>query len=95
MLRRNGILVDDVLELGAMTATGVICAQPGKNGFLPRNFGVRRMTNSTTTQASRGKLIVPATSSTMGRPALLRAAPMIQRMDRLCWRVLFTCIGTW
>ncbi len=31
----------------------------------------------------------------MGRPLLARAAPMIQRMARLCCRVLFTCIGTW
>src|SRR5262245_2885641 len=31
----------------------------------------------------------------MGRPALPRAAAMIQRIDRLCWRVLFTCMGTW
>src|SRR5947209_5702602 len=30
----------------------------------------------------------------IGRPALPRAAPMIQRMDRLCWRVLLTCMGT-
>ena len=28
-------------------------------------------------------------------PLLLRAAPMIQRMARLCCRVRLTCIGTW
>src|SRR5215467_4799039 len=36
-----------------------------------------------------------ARRSNIGRPALLRAAPMIQRMASDCCRDLFTCIGTW
>src|SRR5262249_1481687 len=31
----------------------------------------------------------------IGRPFLPRAAVMIQRIDRLCCRVLLTCMGTW